>query len=267
MSGIRHTRIRPEQATGFGVQGSGGKNVHRSTLNAQRSSFFGVRRSTIDHQPSTTNHAPPTPKFSSSRIRAEGFTLFELLAVITIIGIVLAVTLGSFTGWGDASAVSGGAKVVEAVLNQAHDYAVARRVPVSFKYQTAVTNALKKTTTFQLVQEASIESATNLNATASDSAAQLLGSPSRLPGGAWILRRWQASPTEDDAEDRIVFLPNGRVVNPADGHTLQLLVVSRKTRSSDGLPCVVYHLAIDPVCGAVTTTKLDVDAVGSSLQQ
>ena len=224
-----------------------------------------ARHSTLDaRRPVLINFGVQRSAFSVRRF-SPGFTIFELLAVITIIGVVLAVTLGSFTGWGDAHAVRGSADVVEAALNQAHDYAVTRRVPVSFEYQTAVTNAFKKTTTFQLVQEASIESATNLNAAASDSAAQVLGSTGRLPGSVWILRSWQASLTTDDTEDRIVFLPNGRAVNPTEGHQLQLLIVSRKTRN-DGLPCVVYHLSVDPDCGAVTTAKLDVDTIGSSAQ-
>lgn len=265
------------------------KNVQRSTANTQRpsgtnvdvqrsatnhplvqGSGLRVQGSGFPHTPSTTNHTPshpnssfPTPNFSA-RTRA-AFTLFELLAVITIIGIVLAVTLGSFTGWGDAQAVRGSVDVVEAALSQAHDYAVARRVPISFEYQTAVTNMLKKTATFQFIQESSLESATNLNASTSDTSTQCLGSSARLPGSVWLLRRWQSSLTADDAEDRFVFLPNGRVLNPVSSHSLELLVVSRKTRS-DGLPCVVYHLSIDPTCGALSTSKFNVDSLSGSLQ-
>ncbi len=190
-----------------------------------------------------------------------GFTLFELLAVITLIGIALAVTVGSFTGWGDVQAVRGSAEIVEAALMQACDYAASQRVPVRFEYQTYVTNKFKQITVFQLVREPSVAVATNYLSTASppDLAAnivdpsQRIGPLQRLPGHVWLLNTIQNSkPTLADGYDRFVFLPNGKVFSPSGPVTLY--VVSRKTRS-DNKPNMIYQIDASPENGAVTLTK------------
>ncbi len=190
-----------------------------------------------------------------------GFTLFELLAVLTIIGIVLAVTVGSFTGWGDVQAVRGSAEIVEAAIMQACDYAVSQRVPVRFEYQTYVTNTLKQITVFQLVREPSVAVATNYLITAVppdlaaaiDDPSQRIGPLQRLPGHAWLLNTIQNSkPTLADGYDRFVFLPNGKVFSPSGRATLY--VVSRKTRS-DNKPNMIYQIETASGNGAVTLTK------------
>jgi prepilin-type N-terminal cleavage/methylation domain-containing protein len=188
-----------------------------------------------------------------------GFTLFELLAVITIIGIVLAVTLGSFQGWGDSQAVRGSADIVEAALEHARDYAVSQHVPVSFRYETGIstTNGIKKVTVFQIVRESNVAVATNLTLSAIDDSAQLLGTAQRLPGSAWLVPHVPLLNVTDNAWGCFVFLPNGKVCNPQTAGDFRLSVVSRKMRggTDSKTPNIIYQIDLDPANGTVTVTK------------
>ena len=175
-----------------------------------------------------------------------GFTLFELLTVITIIGVVLAVTLGSYQGWGDAQAVRASSERIEAALANAHDIAVSRRVPVRFSYETAagITNGVKKIARFQLATHAD---------------GQPLGeSPQRLPGAVWLVRRVPVEDPERDVYGTLVFQPNGSVQNVETNQPTRLFVVSRRMRESPAnRPNVAYQLDIDSANGSVSTTKLN----------
>lgn len=187
-----------------------------------------------------------------------GFTLFELLAVITIIGVALAVTLGSFQGWGDAQSVRGSAELVEAALLNAREYAVSQRAPVRFNYLTDYdsTGTVKRSAGFWVERWPSVTSVTN----GSDTVIQPenIGPVQRLPGGAWMLRR--VPPTDDsDATDSLVFLPNGRATSLHPDVPLRLYVVSRRMRSTDNVPTVLYRIDVDPATGAITMVKLNPD--------
>jgi len=181
-----------------------------------------------------------------------------LLAVITIIGIVLSISLGSFTGWSDAQAVRGSADVVEAALAQARDYAVTHRVPVSFEYLTGIdaTNGIKKTSEYLLEQESSLAVATNQVRSTTAPAPQLLGSTQRLPGNAWLVSQVPLPNVTDSVSDRFVFLPNGKACNPQTANNLCLYVVSRKMRDTPAYtPTVIYRIDIDPANGTASATK------------
>jgi len=194
------------------------------------------------------------------------FTLFELLAAITIVGIVLAVTLGSFQGWGDAHAVRGSAERVAAALDEARDCAIARRMPVTFEYQTMIddTNGIKKIAMFRLIVEPSVSAATNLEAQTVETVAQRqpLGAVQRLPGGVWMLNRPTEPESSDDASDTIVFLPNGRALNPTPGRVPRLYVVSRKMRGTPRVPNIAYAVDVSPSDGAATAVKLSREDLG-----
>lgn len=76
--------------------------------------------------------------------RNHGFTLFELLAVLTLISIGLVVLVGSYPSWGTAHAVSGATRVLEAGLTQARILAMTQTRYVGFQYEsTAATNGFQ----------------------------------------------------------------------------------------------------------------------------
>jgi len=70
----------------------------------------------------------------------QAFTLFELLAVLTIIGIGLVVVVGSYGSWGTAHALTGTTRVVEAGLQQARTIAMTQSKYVGFLYESSATN-------------------------------------------------------------------------------------------------------------------------------
>jgi len=212
-------------------------------------SNFRVERSAFSVQRSSPNS---NSSFLTPPSRG-GFTLFEILAVITIIGLVLSLSLGSFHGWGDAQAVRGSAEIVEAALERARDYAVTQRVPVSFEYLTGIdaTNGIKKTAEYRIAQEASIAAATNSALSAEDNS-QLLGSVQKLPGGVWLVPQVPLLNLTDNTSDYFVFLPNGKVY--ASNNSLVLFVVSRKMRGTSKMPNITYRIDINPANGTATSS-------------
>ena len=83
-------------------------------------------------------------------MKRNGFTLFELLAVLTIIGISLAVLVGAYGSWGTAHALTGTTRVLEAGLAQARTLAMTQNSYVAFDYGSIETNNFKTVTGFQL---------------------------------------------------------------------------------------------------------------------
>lgn len=78
-----------------------------------------------------------------------GFTLFEVLAVLTVIGIVLTLVIGNYGSWGTAHALEGAARTVEAGLQQARALAMAQRIYIAFNYGCETTSGMKTVTGFQ----------------------------------------------------------------------------------------------------------------------
>ena len=78
---------------------------------------------------------PRLPSRSSIGIHA-GYTLFELLAVLTVIAIGLSILSGAYNSWGTAHAFTGATRVVEAGLQQARALAMSQRAYVAFSYST-----------------------------------------------------------------------------------------------------------------------------------
>lgn len=83
-------------------------------------------------------------------MKRRGFTLFEVLAVLTVISIGLMVIVGAYGSWGTAHALTGAARIVESGLQQARTLAMTRNAYVVFEYGNIQTNTVKSVTGFQL---------------------------------------------------------------------------------------------------------------------
>ena len=80
----------------------------------------------------------------------KGFTLFELLAVLTVISISLVVLLGAYNAWGTAHALTGATRVLKAGLEQARTIAISQNAYVAFDYGNQQTNDVQTVSGFQL---------------------------------------------------------------------------------------------------------------------
>jgi prepilin-type N-terminal cleavage/methylation domain-containing protein len=80
-----------------------------------------------------------------------GLTLFELLAVLTVIGIGLMLLVGAYGSWGTAHALSGATRTLEAGLAHARTLALTQGAYVAFSYGTTnpPNTTLSATTGFQ----------------------------------------------------------------------------------------------------------------------
>ena len=78
-----------------------------------------------------------------------GYTLFELLAVLTVIGIGLSLILGSYNSWGTAHALTGATRTVEAGLQQARTLAMTQHAYVAFSYTNPPNATLSGVAGFQ----------------------------------------------------------------------------------------------------------------------
>lgn len=94
--------------------------------------------------------AVPKKAFSAHLPACPGFTLFELLAVLTVISIGLMVIVGAYGSWGTTHALTGATRIVETGLQQARSLAMTKNAYVAFEYGNIETNTIKSVTGFQL---------------------------------------------------------------------------------------------------------------------
>ena len=82
----------------------------------------------------------------------KGFTLFELLAVMTIIGVALVIVLGSYNSWATVHALNSSMRVLEAGILQARTLAKAKNTIVMFTYVTSdpSTNVLRQASSYDI---------------------------------------------------------------------------------------------------------------------
>jgi len=81
-----------------------------------------------------------------------GFTIFELLAVLLIIGLALVVVLGSYTSWATVHALDGAVRTIEGGMLHARTIAKAKNTYVIFSYVTSdpSTNVLRQTSSYDI---------------------------------------------------------------------------------------------------------------------
>jgi len=82
-----------------------------------------------------------TLALSNFRTSSKGFTLFEIIAVLTVISIALTVVLASYTSWATVHALDGAARTLEAGLLHARTSAKAKSTYVMFFYETTGTGS------------------------------------------------------------------------------------------------------------------------------
>jgi prepilin-type N-terminal cleavage/methylation domain-containing protein len=72
------------------------------------------------------------------------FTLFELLAVLTVSGVLFMVILGSYNSWAAVHACNGTARVIKAGLHQAQTLARAKNRYTIFEFSSIATNQVQR---------------------------------------------------------------------------------------------------------------------------
>ncbi|MBQ9432002.1 MAG: type II secretion system protein [Kiritimatiellae bacterium] len=82
------------------------------------------------------------------KLRA-GFSIFEIIAVMTIMGILTLALLGSFRYWGTAHALTGAVNIMSAAIDEAETIARENQQIVGFRYGNDLTNSVKSITSFQ----------------------------------------------------------------------------------------------------------------------
>ncbi|MFA7172113.1 MAG: prepilin-type N-terminal cleavage/methylation domain-containing protein [Kiritimatiellia bacterium] len=93
--------------------------------------------------------------------RCSAFTLFELLAVLAVTGVILMVALGSYNSWASMHACTGAARIMKAGLNQAHALAQSKCQYVLFDYNNAPINGMS-TPQFQIYICSNVTSTTEV---------------------------------------------------------------------------------------------------------
>ena len=206
--------------------------------------------------------------------RNNAFTLFELLAVLTVIGIGLAILVGAYGSWGTAHALTGATRIVEAGLQQARTLAVTRRAYVAFVYGSEAINRTRVVTGFQtflwtndtVSAEAVISDMLNSGDGWAGPAGDLLPATphQRLSGHVRLAYAQETAPSSPDSGSDMwlfFFRPDGSVFsNPADKYAHHIMVYSQERfhRSNNTSEPLLRYLRIDLATGTVTIIKPEV---------
>lgn len=208
------------------------------------------------------------------RGRNKAFTLFELLAVLTVIGIGLAILVGAYGSWGTVHALTGATRIVEAGLQQARTLAVTRNAYVAFSYGSETTNQTRVVTGFQaflwtnatLSVEATLNSASEQDGVDPDWPITPPATPfQRLSGHvrlAYVRENDLSASTPVTYSDMTFFFrPDGSVLSdPADTHAHHIVVytLERFHRGGNTSDPLLRYLRLDLATGLVTVIEPEV---------
>ncbi len=217
------------------------------------------------------HHARRSPAKDGRRTQA-AFTLFELLAVLTLISIGLVVLVGSYSSWGSANALTGATRVLETGLQQARAFALSRGTYVAFDYGSFETNDIQTITGFQ------IRLCTNENAEVAAELQSLSATPvaldlsqtipaapyQRLSGHVRLGHVTEAAITGSAPQITqgvtIFFRPDGSVWswNDVRAHYLCVYTQDRFARGGNDAQPLMRYLRVDLATGLVTVIKEEV---------
>lgn len=205
----------------------------------------------------------------------QGYTLFELLTVLTVISITLVVLTGSFSSWGTAHGLTGAARTAEGGLLQARTLSRSRNAYIGFEYGVFPTNGTSFTR-YQLYAftNDNAEVATALDQLHSgqpttqarfDEARDALGAspaapPQRLPRQI-LLSHQPDTLTPDAALDKknyglLVFRPDGSVWSAGDTRCHYLCLYTQPLFNKQPL---VRILRVDLTTGLATPVRQEVE--------
>lgn len=82
--------------------------------------------------------------------RRAAFSLFELIAVLTVTGIIFMVVLGSYNSWSSIHACNGAARILKAGFVQARTLAQTKNRYVAFEFSTFTSNRVQQVSGYQI---------------------------------------------------------------------------------------------------------------------
>lgn len=208
-----------------------------------------------------------------------GFTLFELLAVLTVISLGLFVLVGAYSSWGTANAITGAARILEAGLEQGRALATTRHAYVAFDYGTVTTNGIQTVSGFQLFLCAPTNDTTSVESvlsvfTRNNDLADIPGNVlcvtpaapyQRLTGHVRLayVRETDLQNSTPAKQDRMMlfFRPDGSVWSDPDdthAHYLCVYTVERFARGNSDSDTLTRYLRIDLATGLATVINPEV---------
>ncbi|MDD2600338.1 MAG: prepilin-type N-terminal cleavage/methylation domain-containing protein [Kiritimatiellae bacterium] len=196
------------------------------------------------------------------RDKRAAFTLFELLAVLTITGIIFMVILGRYNSWSAVQACNGATRILKGGLLQARTLAQARNKYVGFEFSTVISNNIQQITGFQIylctnetgnteqllreLHSATVEDQMNIGLGIS------LAAPfQRLSNSVTFVNPLLETPTKEEGSF-VFFRPDGSVWSDLNEHTLYVTLYTRRLFNKKPL---TRTLRVDLATGLIETLK------------